>query len=173
VLLNPASEGERSLGKIDVLELDAGDTVQFETAGGGGFGDPFQRDPSLVLADVRAGLVSREQATCEYGVTLAGDSVDEAGTNRFRAQPRAARPAVDFGPERLAYEQAFTDEVANEIVKLLAAFPTRLRPVLATRLRAQIAGRTAAPSLAELSFLLDSLVGQLGLQKLDPAPATA
>ena len=53
--------------------------------GGGGFGDPRQRDPALVAADVRDGLVSAEAARRDYGVALGDDfAVDEAETARLR-----------------------------------------------------------------------------------------
>lgn len=46
---------------------DAVTTVTIETAGGGGFGDPTQRDPQMVLRDVRNGLISVEAARDTYG----------------------------------------------------------------------------------------------------------
>ena len=47
--------------------LVAGDTVVIETGGGGGFGNPLERDRERVGADVRAGYVSREAAQRDYG----------------------------------------------------------------------------------------------------------
>lgn len=41
-----------------------------ETPGGGGWGNPFTRDPQLVVRDVRDGIVSRESAESEYGVVI-------------------------------------------------------------------------------------------------------
>ena len=53
--------------------------------GGGGFGDPFERDPALVARDVRYGLLEPEQAAAQYGVACSGDGgVDEAETARLR-----------------------------------------------------------------------------------------
>ena len=53
--------------------------------GGGGMGAPMTRDPALVAADVRAGLVSGAQAASAYGVALDGDgAVDEAATRVLR-----------------------------------------------------------------------------------------
>lgn len=60
------------------------------TPGGGGWGDPFRRDPDKVLRDVRDGVVSVTAATRDYGVVLADDgrSVDiEATTARRRNRP--------------------------------------------------------------------------------------
>lgn len=54
----------------DIEPLRTGDTVTHYTPGGGGYGDPLTRDPAAVLADVRSGFVSLEQARRLYGVTV-------------------------------------------------------------------------------------------------------
>ncbi|MDA7947756.1 MAG: hydantoinase B/oxoprolinase family protein [Hyphomicrobiaceae bacterium] len=58
--------------------------------GGGGYDDPYRRDPAEVLEDVRLGFVSVEQAYEAYGVVLSknGDSVDNAATAQRRAEAR-------------------------------------------------------------------------------------
>ena len=48
--------------KFDDLKLDPGDMFVMRTGGGGGWGDPIERDPALVLRDVRVGLLTVEQA---------------------------------------------------------------------------------------------------------------
>ena len=50
--------------------LREGDVFLHEQAGGGGYGDPFERDPARVAADVRAEKISREYARREYGVVV-------------------------------------------------------------------------------------------------------
>jgi len=50
------------------LPLAPGDRVRFTLSGGGGYGDPFERDPARVLDDVREGRVSVEGARNDYGV---------------------------------------------------------------------------------------------------------
>ena len=55
-----------SPSKLAGVVLRAGDVVRLESAGGGGFGDPRERDPELVRRDVRAGFVSREAAARDY-----------------------------------------------------------------------------------------------------------
>jgi N-methylhydantoinase B len=57
-------------GKIKPTEIDAGDAFLIETAGGGGFWNPLERDVKRVLADVRAGYVSMEAARRDYGVVI-------------------------------------------------------------------------------------------------------
>jgi N-methylhydantoinase B len=53
-----------------VLHLGADDRVRLEPPGGGGYGDPRDRDPQLVLADVVDGYVSLERARVDYGVAI-------------------------------------------------------------------------------------------------------
>jgi N-methylhydantoinase B len=63
-----------------------GDRVVIEMPGGGGLGDPRQRPVERVLADVRAGLVSREAAARDYGVVIAADgALDRAATEARRS----------------------------------------------------------------------------------------
>ena len=58
------------------------------SSGGGGWGDPFKRDPAKVLRDVRCEFISREAARHDYGVVLAedGKSVSEAATEKERTR---------------------------------------------------------------------------------------
>ena len=50
--------------------LDPGDRISFVSAGGGGYGDPFERDPEAVEKDVQYGYVSIEKAKQDYGVEI-------------------------------------------------------------------------------------------------------
>lgn len=53
-----------------LTQLRPGDTVVMDAAGGGGYGDAFERDPELVETDVREGYVSIEGAAQDYGVVI-------------------------------------------------------------------------------------------------------
>ena len=68
------------------VPIAAGQRVTITTGGGGGHGDPFERDPKLVLQDVVNGFVSRESAERDYGVVIdvAERRVDEATTRTLR-----------------------------------------------------------------------------------------
>ena len=55
------------------------------TAGGGGWGEPFARDPAQVLADVLEGLVSVAAAERDYGVVVRDGGLDADATARIRA----------------------------------------------------------------------------------------
>ena len=62
-------------------------TLRAASPGGGGWGEPRQRDPARVLRDIRDGVVSREAGEAVYGVALStdGKSIDEAATAALRA----------------------------------------------------------------------------------------
>jgi N-methylhydantoinase B len=165
VTLNPGGERERNLGKVDIVTLETGDVVEFATSGGGGFGEPLDREPALVLADVEAGLVSLEQAEQDYGVVIRDGAVDAAATAGMRAHlPRSEYPVFDYGPERRAYEEVWNDEVMTELIALLKPFPSRLRPIVRTRARARIDELGRAPSAEELSAIVDEAARTLGLR---------
>jgi N-methylhydantoinase B len=67
------------------LALAPGDRVRFTLSGGGGYGDPFERDADRVHADVRQGRVSIEGARDDYGVVIGpGGEIDEAATKAAR-----------------------------------------------------------------------------------------
>jgi N-methylhydantoinase B len=65
-VLNPDGEAER-LGSKDVRPLRQGDVVSFRLNGGGGYGDPRERDPKAIAEDVADGYVSPEAAKAVYG----------------------------------------------------------------------------------------------------------
>jgi N-methylhydantoinase B len=84
--LNPDGEARR-LGSKVTLELQPGDVVSYRTCGGGGYGRPEERDPELVLRDVREGKVSLQTAREVYGVAIAPGTWTVAAeeTARLRA----------------------------------------------------------------------------------------
>jgi N-methylhydantoinase B len=71
------------------IEIDAGDLFEHRTAGGGGWGDPLERDPAAVARDVVDEKVGVEAARLQYGVVVASDgAIDEGATEALRAGPR-------------------------------------------------------------------------------------
>ncbi len=76
----------RSKGRQTV---PGGDFIRLELPGGGGFGNPSDRDPDQVASDVADGIITREAALVDYRVALHEDgTVDRAATARLR--PAAA-----------------------------------------------------------------------------------
>jgi N-methylhydantoinase B len=86
--------------KCEGIEVNKGDILYFNTWGGGGWGDPFKREPQLVLDDINRSLVSVKGAR-SYGVVINDDmSIDQAATSALRAEMSVARGDVqlfDFG----------------------------------------------------------------------------
>jgi N-methylhydantoinase B len=78
--------------KSQPLTWPAGTEVLYMTAGGGGWGEPLERDAGRVLRDVREGYVSADKARELYGVVLGADEseVDAAATRALRARLKAS-----------------------------------------------------------------------------------
>ena len=76
------------LSKDQDISIQPGDVVAVGTPGGGGFGNPFERDPDAVLQDVRRGYYTVDQALTLFGVVLMGDlsSIDSDATSSARAR---------------------------------------------------------------------------------------
>lgn len=68
-----------------------GDVWEVRWAAGGGFGDPLEREPEAVLADVLGETVGIADARGIYGVVIEGDRIDDAATGELRGEMRAAR----------------------------------------------------------------------------------
>jgi N-methylhydantoinase B len=75
--------------------ITPGESFEFACASGGGFGDPLDREPTAVAADVDAGRIDRDAAAAQYGVVLDPlGLVDVAATDAARDHARAARLAA-------------------------------------------------------------------------------
>ena len=77
-VINEGTASERRLEHAigDIEPLLKNDTVTHYTPGGGGYGDPFSRDPASVRRDVRAGFVSAAAAETQYGVRIDPQSLE-------------------------------------------------------------------------------------------------
>jgi N-methylhydantoinase B len=74
-VINPGP-GEETVHGKQSREFAYGDVISFQQSGAGGYGDPLDRDPALVLDDVLDELVSVEAARNEYGVVITGTGAD-------------------------------------------------------------------------------------------------
>jgi N-methylhydantoinase B len=89
-------EASRDLGpKPGTLPMRPGDVFSVSWQGGGGYGDPLSRPPEHVLADIRAGLLTSEDARLRYGVVVVGDAVSADETLTARRRIRAERVGHD------------------------------------------------------------------------------
>jgi N-methylhydantoinase B len=97
VTVFPGTEKELNLGKMSNVTVAPGDVFIMRAAGGGGYGDPLDRDPERVAADVRHGYVSAGCAESIYGVRInptRGD-VDTERTIQLRQRTATARTTAE------------------------------------------------------------------------------
>ena len=128
-ILNRGTAQERELGRIDMLNLNAGDRVTVLTPGGGGYGDPFERDLAAVLDDHQRGLISTASAENDYGVVIQDEAIDAEATARLR-QANTARGnggLYHFGPEREAWETVCEDPTMTRLAETLCRVPLAVR----------------------------------------------
>jgi N-methylhydantoinase B len=107
VTIDPGTAQERDVeALVDAEFVAAGTLIRIRTTGGGGWGDPLDRDVDLVVRDVLWAKVSRSSAAADYGVVVAGPDdeprADLAATGDLRERMRADRPGnqpfFDRGP---------------------------------------------------------------------------
>jgi N-methylhydantoinase B len=86
----PETEREK-VTSMEYEQMEAGEVLVNHSGGGGGWGDPLEREPERVLDDVREGYVSVARAQLDYGVIIDQNTlaVDEAATVALR-QARSA-----------------------------------------------------------------------------------
>ena len=111
VWLNPGTDKARFLGAaFSNVAIEPGDMFTRPSAGGGGYGDPLERDPASVCEDVAEGYVSIERALKDYGVVvrvvdadLAEYAVDLEATASGRTRIAGARVGwLAEDPEQVA-----------------------------------------------------------------------
>ena len=84
--------------RVPMWATQANALLRFVNCAGGGWGDPLERDPQLVMRDVRDGYVTIAGAARDYGVVIAGDPetdpeglvLDDDATKRLRDTLRSA-----------------------------------------------------------------------------------
>jgi N-methylhydantoinase B len=151
------AEKEDWLGSVfSDVPIGSGDVFSRPTAGGGGFGDPLERDPALVLEDVADDYVSIERAAKDYGVVLTvvdaeicAYAVDKAATEAMRKAIRRQR--IDWlatDPEEVAagYRAGKIDplDVVRRYAVVLDWDTGALLPVSTGQFREMFHKRTAA-----------------------------
>lgn len=113
IVINPGRPDEREVpGFAEGVSLVRGDVLRVITCGGGGYGNPFERNPQRVLDDVLDGFVTPQAACADYGVILGPDgrSVDEAATARERTTRAPFETMFDRGAhfERMETQRSST-----------------------------------------------------------------
>ena len=165
VIVNPGTPQARELGKLDMFLPKPGDIVTVMTPGGGGFGDPLNRDIARVQKDVALGYVSAEAALRDYGVVISNGLVDEAATTARRAALRASRAPLTpfaFGPERDAWDAVFDDARMLELNALLMRLGSNERSQ-----RRQAIFEAVVPRLREAGAVaMHSLIGDIAAARM-------
>jgi N-methylhydantoinase B len=106
LVLNMGTERERNLGMFATnVELKEGDAIDFMSNGGGGYGNPLEREPEVVLEEVIDGFLSVEKARDVYGVVIAvvdpdvhDFRIDTKATERRRMEASHHPLPEGFGP---------------------------------------------------------------------------
>ncbi|MCC6468323.1 MAG: hydantoinase B/oxoprolinase family protein [Alphaproteobacteria bacterium] len=130
------------LGNTDVVALDPDDVILVSACGGGGWGNPWERDPALVLFDVQQGKVSATAAEQDYGVVIRDGAIDKPATSVLRARMAAAErePAhFNFNASRIEYERTWTDANYAVLGELLGTMPVHWRHFLKRRVFEEVA----------------------------------
>ncbi|AOT72035.1 hydantoinase B/oxoprolinase family protein [Geosporobacter ferrireducens] len=83
-LFTKESGNEWLKSKTAPRSLQPGDILTLFSSGGGGWGNPFKRNPQLVYEDYKNGYISRESALKEYGVVLTTKGIDWNETKKYR-----------------------------------------------------------------------------------------
>jgi N-methylhydantoinase B len=146
VIMNPETDDERDIGKINVLTFKRGDVVRLVTPAGGGFGRAFDRDPALVAADVKRGLLSKKKAQAAYGVVIADDgSVDMAATDALRATSAAPVERFTFCESRHNLDAIWPAEARAALAVGSFDYDAPVRPTLVRKTMTRFIeeGRTA------------------------------
>ena len=125
VTIDPGGPNERVMeGLVDDEPVRAGEVIRIRTTGGGGWGDPLDRDVAHVVRDVLWDKVSREAARDEYGVVVTGPDdapvADEAATAELRARLREERDEVAFFDRGPGYAALHPEGLAHADVDFLA-----------------------------------------------------
>ncbi|MBM3361098.1 MAG: hydantoinase B/oxoprolinase family protein [Betaproteobacteria bacterium] len=76
--------------KEDKRSLQSGDTLRANSPGGGGYGDPLERDLDAVERDLNAAYISRATAERDYGAVIAAESRPAAGTPLYTIDKAAS-----------------------------------------------------------------------------------
>ena len=88
--------------------INEGDICEIVSQGGGGFGDPLERNPDQIMRDVADGLVSTDKALLDYGVVIVGiddaQAIDWQATQKLRLQRKSAAMKAASSAEKTRRE---------------------------------------------------------------------
>nr|WP_244615045.1 hydantoinase B/oxoprolinase family protein [Pukyongiella litopenaei] len=143
---------EIELANSDIVHLDPGDVLRLRGPGGGGWGDPFERDPERVRRDVADRLLSADAARTQYGVVLdAEGAVDAAATTTERAGRTRPEGVVSHNAAQRAFESTWNPERYAALTEVLRQTAVPWRHWVKREIFAAIGeGREGADPAAEV-----------------------
>ena len=158
-------------GKVGGFPLRNGDIVRLESSGGGGYGDPLDRDPTKVKSDVHLGYLDLIRAKERYGVVLDEvGAVDKTATQAERERARANRLML---PVALANE----DEIDGTRRRITLSAKTAHNLGVSEGDLIELCHRGGAAALRGWTHIGDSddtlHLGPLGIAALGAAPGDA
>lgn len=129
MMLNPGSPDMKLLNNIDTFTAGPGDIIRITSPGGGGRGDPLEREPERVLRDVVCAYITEAAAETDYGVVIREEVVDAAATEALRSSRRTnePHPHFHFGAQREAFERIWTPGAYKAMTEILAGLPIHWR----------------------------------------------
>jgi hypothetical protein len=113
--LNGGMPGSSPAGSVDYQDgrrvammkgqwpVKAGDTARILSGGGGGYGNPHERDPASVVQDVRQGYITAQAAALDYGVVITPDGHVDTGRTAVLRTAASADTGALFGPGQDLY----------------------------------------------------------------------
>lgn len=144
------------IAKADAIRATFGDIIRLTTAGGGGHGNPLERDIQCVLDDTLNGFVTVKGAENDYGVIIMNGTIDSEATAKLR-RARECNLTVPFytlGAARKEYEKVWNDEVSKAMTDLLFALPQAMRYEVRGRLWRAMEKRRTEGKICDVEALL-------------------
>lgn len=161
MMLNPGRPDMKLLNNIDTFTAGPGDVIRITSPGGGGRGDPLEREPERVLVDVVCAFITAEAAEADYGVVIRDGVVDGAATEALRASRRSnePHPHFHFGAAREAFERVWTPSAYKAMTAILGGLPIHWRYFVKRKLMEAVSkeGSGEAEVQAAWQTLVESL----------------
>ena len=170
IIRNGERINPQTLGKVVRFPVEKDDIIELAKWGGGGYGDPLEREPERVLEDALEGCVTPERARDLYGVVLKdGAAVETKATERLREELQAQRwylPAEEVeddlavGRTRVwSLSPALVEELGVMEGEVLECVTTKTAPL---RGRVQVDGKRHGRELPLGPFARKALLVQGG-----------
>ena len=144
-------------GKITGYPIQRDDTVVMCSSGGGGYGDPLDRETDRVIEDVNFGYVSFERARSGYGVVITNEGcVDEGATKALRSELKSNRVKLRLRGDEII--ETYVGAKGRRRILMLAASDASRLKVTDDDL-VELMGKNPAPLRAWVRVVGESFAG--------------